>query len=87
LSDATRILESIEHGGPKVADELLPLVYSELRKLAAPKMANKAPNQTLPPTALVYEAWRRLVGNDDLSVAVFEKARAKLGLEGAAASA
>src|ERR1022692_3527164 len=62
LSDVTRILESIEHGDPKAADELLPLVYGELRKLAASRMANEAPNQTLQPTALVHEAWLRLVG-------------------------
>jgi RNA polymerase sigma factor (TIGR02999 family) len=62
LSDVTRILESIEHGDPKASDELLPLVYGELRKLAAAKMANEAPNQTLQPTALVHEAWLRLVG-------------------------
>ena len=65
LSDVTRILESIEHGDPKAADELLPLVYGKLRKLAAAKMANEAPNQTLQPTALVHEAWLRLVGNDN----------------------
>jgi RNA polymerase sigma factor (TIGR02999 family) len=63
LSDVTRILESIEHGDPKAADELLPLVYGELRKLATSKMANEAPNQTLQPTALVHEAWLRLVGD------------------------
>jgi RNA polymerase sigma factor (TIGR02999 family) len=62
LSDVTRILESIEHGDPKAADRLLPLVYEELRKLAASKMANELPNQTLQPTALVHEAWLRLVG-------------------------
>jgi RNA polymerase sigma factor (TIGR02999 family) len=62
VSDVTRILESIEHGDPKAADKLLPLVYEELRKLAASKMANEAPNQTLQPTALVHEAWLRLVG-------------------------
>jgi RNA polymerase sigma factor (TIGR02999 family) len=65
LSDVTRILESIEHGDPKAADELLPLVYGELRKLAASKMAREMPNQTLQPTALVHEAWLRLVGNDN----------------------
>jgi len=65
LSDVTRILESIEHGDPKAADELLPLVYGELRKLAASRMANEAPNQTLQPTALVHEAWLRLVGNEN----------------------
>ena len=65
MSDVTRILESIEHGDPKAADQLLPLVYGELRKLAASKMANEPPNQTLQPTALVHEAWLRLVGNDN----------------------
>ena len=63
MSDVTRILESIEHGDPKAADELLPLVYGELRKLAASKMAHESPNQTLQPTALVHEAWLRLVGD------------------------
>jgi RNA polymerase sigma factor (TIGR02999 family) len=65
LSDVTRILESIEQGNSKAADELLPLVYGELRKLAASRMANETPNQTLQPTALVHEAWLRLVGNDN----------------------
>ncbi len=65
MSDVTRILESIEQGDPKAADELLPLVYGELRKLAASKIANEASNQTLQPTALVHEAWLRLVGNDN----------------------
>ncbi len=63
MSDVTRILESIQHGDPSAADELLPLVYGELRKLAASKMAHEAPNQTLQPTALVHEAWLRLIGN------------------------
>ncbi len=62
MSDVTRILESIDQGDPKAADELLPLVYDELRKLAAAKMANEAAHQTLQPTALVHEAWQRLVG-------------------------
>jgi RNA polymerase sigma factor (TIGR02999 family) len=62
LSDITCILESIEDGDPKAADKLLPLVYDELRKLAAAKMAREMPNQTLQPTALVHEAWLRLVG-------------------------
>ena len=62
MSDVTRILESIQHGDPKAADELLPLVYGELRKLAAAKMVHEVPNQTLQPTALVHEAWLRLVG-------------------------
>src|SRR5580704_3086964 len=66
LSDVTRILESIEHGDPKAADDLLPLVYEELRKLAAARMANESPNQTLQPTALVHEAWLRLTGNENI---------------------
>jgi RNA polymerase sigma factor (TIGR02999 family) len=65
LSDVTRILESIEHGDPKAADKLLPLVYEELRKLAAARMANERPNQTLQPTALAHEAWLRLVGDSN----------------------
>ena len=65
MNDVTRILESLEQGDPKAADELLPLVYGELRKLAASKMAHETPNQTLQPTALVHEAWQRLVGKDN----------------------
>ena len=61
----TRILESIQHGDPKAADELLPLVYAELRKLAAYKMAQNAAGHTLQPTALVHEVWMRLVGSDN----------------------
>jgi RNA polymerase sigma factor (TIGR02999 family) len=63
LSDVTRILEGAARGDPKAAGELLPLVYEELRKLAAAKMANEAPGQTLQPTSLVHEAWLRLVGD------------------------
>jgi RNA polymerase sigma factor (TIGR02999 family) len=63
LSDVTRILEAAERGDPKAADELLPLVYEELRKLAAARMANEAAGHTLQPTALVHEAWLRLVGD------------------------
>ncbi len=65
MSQATSIIESIEQGDPKAAEKLLPLVYGELRKLAASKMAHEAPNQTLQPTALVHEAWLRLVGKDN----------------------
>jgi RNA polymerase sigma factor (TIGR02999 family) len=64
LSDVTHILEAIEQGDPKAADQLLPLVYDELRRLAASKMAHELPGQTLQPTALVHEAWLRLVGNE-----------------------
>ncbi len=63
VSDVTRILEAAQQGDPKAADELLPLVYDELRRLAAHKMANEPPGHTLQPTALVHEAWLRLVGN------------------------
>jgi RNA polymerase sigma factor (TIGR02999 family) len=65
MSDVTRILLAVENGDPVAADELLPLVYHELRKLAAHKMANEAPGQTLQPTALVHEAYLRLVGKED----------------------
>src|SRR6266550_6559393 len=65
MSDVTRILNAIEQGDAKAADELLPLVYEELRKLAAHKMGNEAPGQTLQPTALVHEAWLRLGGNEN----------------------
>jgi RNA polymerase sigma factor (TIGR02999 family) len=63
LSDVTRILSAIDQGDPKAADELLPLVYGELRKLAASRMARETPGNTLQPTALVHEAWLRLVGD------------------------
>ena len=62
MSEVTRILDSLEQGNAGAADELLPLVYDELRKLAAHKLANEMPGQTLQPTALVHEAWLRLVG-------------------------
>ena len=61
MSDVTQILDAIQRGDPKAAEELLPLVYDELRKLARHRMANEAPGQTLQPTALVHEAWLRLV--------------------------
>jgi RNA polymerase sigma factor (TIGR02999 family) len=63
--DVTRILQAAEQGDPKAAEELLPLVYQELRKLAVHKMANEIPGQTLQPTALVHEAWLRLVGKEN----------------------
>jgi len=64
MSDVTRILTAIEQGDPAAADELLPLVYQELRKLAAAKLANEKPGQTIQATVLVHEAWLRLVGSD-----------------------
>ena len=65
VSDVTRILESAQNGDPTAADQLLPLVYDELRRLAAAKMAQEKPGQTLQPTALVHEAWLRLVGSEN----------------------
>lgn len=62
MSDVTQLLQAIDAGEPKAAEELLPLVYEELRKLAAAKMAQEQLGQTLLPTALVHEAWLRLVG-------------------------
>ena len=64
MSEATRILEAIQQGNAKAAEDLLPLVYEELRKLAAHKMARERPGQTLQPTALVHEVWLRLVGDE-----------------------
>ncbi len=64
MGDATQILEAIEQGDAKAAEQLLPLVYHELRKLAAHKMASERSGHTLQPTALVHEAWLRLVGDE-----------------------
>ena len=61
MADVTQILEAIRHGNPTAAEQLLPLVYDELRKLAAVKMKNERPGQTLQATALVHEAYLRLV--------------------------
>jgi RNA polymerase sigma factor (TIGR02999 family) len=65
MSEVTQILDSITQGDPKAASQLLPLVYDELRRLAASKLAHEAPGQTLQPTALVHEAYLRLVGTAD----------------------
>jgi RNA polymerase sigma factor (TIGR02999 family) len=64
MSDVTRILTAIEKGDARAADELLPLVYEELRRLAAQKMSLEPPGQTLQATALVHEAYIRLVGSE-----------------------
>jgi RNA polymerase sigma factor (TIGR02999 family) len=61
--DVTQLLSAIDSGDPNAANQLLPLVYDELRRLAARKMANELPGQTLQPTALVHEAWMRLAGS------------------------
>jgi RNA polymerase sigma factor (TIGR02999 family) len=63
MSEVTRILSAIEQGDPHAAEQLLPLVYDELRKLAAQKLAQEKPGQTLQATALVHEAYLRLVGD------------------------
>jgi RNA polymerase sigma factor (TIGR02999 family) len=63
MNDVTRILSAIEQGDPLAAEQLLPLVYEELRKLAAQRLAQEKPGQTLEPTALVHEAYIRLVGD------------------------
>jgi RNA polymerase sigma factor (TIGR02999 family) len=64
MSDVTRILSQIEDGNPQATERLLPLVYDELRRLAAQKMAQEQPGQTLQATALVHEAYVRLVDNE-----------------------
>jgi RNA polymerase sigma factor (TIGR02999 family) len=64
MSDVTQILAAIEHGDPSAAEQLLPLVYEELRKLAAAKLAQEKPGQTLQATALVHEAYIRLVDGE-----------------------
>jgi RNA polymerase sigma factor (TIGR02999 family) len=64
MSDVTQILQALEKGDPAAASQLLPLVYDELRQLAAQKLAQEKPGQTLQATALVHEAYLRLVGND-----------------------
>ena len=64
MSDVTQILSAVEAGDPTAAAELLPLVYDELRKLAAARLAEERPGQTLQATALVHEAYLRLVGGD-----------------------
>ena len=64
MSDVTRILSAIDAGDSRAAEQLLPLVYDELRKLAAAKLAHEKPGQTLQPTALVHEAYLRLVDSE-----------------------
>ncbi len=64
MTDVTRILQQIEGGDHSQAESLLPLVYDELRKLAAAKLANEVPGQTLQATALVHEVYLRLLGSE-----------------------
>ena len=65
MSDVTQLLNSIDAGDPQAADQLLPLVYNELRKLAATRMADEKAGQTLQPTALVHEAWLKISGDGE----------------------
>ena len=67
MKEVTRILDALQRGDSNAADALLPLVYDELRRLAAQRMAHEAPGQTLQATALVHEAWLRLGGDDQPS--------------------
>ena len=64
MSDITHVLSALQSGEPRAAEQLLPLVYEELRKLAASKLAQERPGQTLQATALVHEAWLRIAGGD-----------------------
>src|SRR6266540_1218050 len=64
MSDVTRLIDAAGAGDPRAAADLLPLVYDELRKLATARLADEKPGQTLQPTALVHEAYLRLVGAD-----------------------
>jgi RNA polymerase sigma factor (TIGR02999 family) len=66
MSEVTRILSEIEQGDPQATEQLLPLVYDELRKLAAQKLTQEKPGQTLQATALVHEAYVRLVDTDEV---------------------
>ena len=65
MNEVTRILDALQQGDPHAGDALLPLVYDELRRLAAHKMAREPAGQTLQATALVHEAWLRLAGADN----------------------
>jgi len=66
MSQVTQLLDAIDAGDSQAATQLLPVVYDELRRLAAAKMAQEQPGQTLQPTALVHEAWLRLVGAEEI---------------------
>jgi RNA polymerase sigma factor (TIGR02999 family) len=69
MADVTLLLDPIDAGDPKAADQLLPLVYGELRKLAVVRMANEKAGQTLQPTALVHEAWLKIAGEGNQNFA------------------
>ena len=82
MSEATRILSAIEAGDPHAAQQLLPLVYDELRRLAAARLRREAPGQTLDATALVHEAFLRLVGAADDRIAEVIRASVQAKWEG-----
>ena len=65
MSDVTQILDAVRRGDAQAANQLLPLIYEELRRLAAAKMAFESPDHTLQPTALVHEAWLRMTGDEN----------------------
>src|SRR5438128_2066696 len=65
MSEVSQLLSAVQQGDPKAAEELLPLVYEELRRLAAQRLGHERPGQTLQPTALVHEAYLRLVGTTE----------------------
>jgi RNA polymerase sigma factor (TIGR02999 family) len=73
MSDVTRILSAIDQGDPRAAEQLLPLVYDELRQLAAQRLAQEKPGQTLQPTALVHEAYLRLAAGGEASASGDER--------------
>ena len=79
MTDVTRTLSAIEQGDPQAAEQLLPLVYDELRKLAAAEMAQDAPGQTLQATALVHEAYIRLVDVEKAQHWSMERPRRRMG--------
>jgi RNA polymerase sigma factor (TIGR02999 family) len=87
MSEVTRILSAIEQGDPHAAEQLLPLVYEELRQLAAHKMAQETPGQTLQATALVHEAYLRLVATGGAAIPVEQCWKSRGHFFGAAAEA
>jgi CRISPR/Cas system-associated exonuclease Cas4 (RecB family) len=86
MSDVTCILQAIEQGDPQAAEQLLPLVYDELRRLAAEKLAHEKPGQTLQATALVHEAYLRLVDGEKARLTVARSLKRSVLLQERAAS-
>src|SRR6185436_12264096 len=77
MSEVTRILSQIESGDPRAAEQLLPLVYDQLRKLAAARLAQEKPGHTLQATALVHEAWLRVAAAEAMRRILIDHARRK----------